>query len=69
MVDSNASDAKARYRPLFSDNSVKLGKSYEYRFIAKNSSGLSEPSQTTNAIAVSNRMMIDEFENDTNFFA
>ena len=69
VVDSNASDAKARYRPLFSDNSVELGKSYEYRFIAKNSSGLSEPSQTTNAIAVSNRMMIDEFENDTNFFA
>jgi hypothetical protein len=69
VVDSNASDAKARYRPLFSDNSVEVGKSYEYRFIAKNSSGLSEPSQTTNAIAVSNRMMIDEFENDTNFFA
>ncbi len=69
VVDSNASDAIPRYRPLFSDNSVELGKSYYYRFIAKNSSGLSAPSQPTNAVVASNRMLIDEFANDTNFFA
>ena len=69
VVDSNASDATVKYRPLYSDNSVELGKSYCYRFIAKNSSGLSEPSQPTNAVVASNRMMVDEFENDANFFA
>jgi hypothetical protein len=69
VVDSNASDAVAKYRPLFSDNSVELGKSYYYRFIAKNPSGLSEPSERTNSVVVYNRMLVDEFENDSYLFA
>jgi len=69
VIDSNASDANIGYRPLYSDNSVELGKKYIYRFIAKNTSGVSEPSEPTNAVVASNRMMIDEFENDANFYA
>ena len=70
VVDSNASDAVAKYRPLFSDNSVELGKSYYYRFIAKNSSGLSEAVSADNCRhCIHNRMLIDEFANDTNLFA
>ncbi len=69
VIDSNASDASARYRPLYSDNSVELGKSYVYRFIARNSSGNSEPSEATSAVCATNRMMIDEFENDSSLFA
>ena len=69
VVDSNASDANVKYRPLFSDNSIELGKSYYYRFVAKNSSGVSEPSEPTNAVCSFNRMMIDEFENDSNIYA
>ncbi len=69
VVDSNASDANMRYRPLFSDNSVELGKSYYYRFIAKNASGISDPSEETNSVAANNRTMVDEFENDSCIFA
>ena len=69
VVDSNASDASVKYRPLYSDNSAELGKTYYYRFIARNSSGVSDPSEETNAVSTPNRMMIDEFESDTNIFA
>ena len=51
------------------DRSVELGKSYYYRFLARNSSSISEPSEPINAVSASNRMLIDEFENDTNIFA
>jgi hypothetical protein len=69
VVDSNASDANARYCPLYSDITLDLNRSYYYRFIAKNSSGLSEPSENSNPVVAHNRMMVDEFENDAQLFA
>jgi hypothetical protein len=69
VVDSNASDANARYRPLYSDNSINLDNSYYYRVIAKNSSGISEPSGKSNPVIAHNRMIVDEFVNDAQLFA
>ena len=69
VIDSNASDAKFGYRPLFSDTSVNLDKSYYYRVIAKNSTGISEPSEKTNPVVAYNRTAVDEFENDSQLFA
>jgi hypothetical protein len=69
MVDSNASDARLRYRPLFSDTSVDLDESYYYRVAAKNASGISEPSEMSNPVVANNRIMIDEFENDAHLFS
>ena len=51
------------------DRSIELGKSYYYGFAARNSSGISEPSEPTNAVSASNRILIDEFENDNIIFA
>ena len=69
LVDSNASDAMIAYRPLFSDTSIEMGKSYHYRVFARNSSGISRPSEKSNDIEVHNRILIDEFENESLLFA
>jgi hypothetical protein len=69
MADSNASDARLRYRPLYSDTSVDLDEIYYYRVAAKNASGISEPSETSNPVVANNRIMIYEFENDANLFS
>jgi mannan endo-1,4-beta-mannosidase len=69
VVDSNASDAIRGYRPLYSDTSVELGTTYEYRFIAKNSSGSSEAFDASNYVVAYDRMLIDEFSDSSHFFA
>ncbi len=69
MVSSNASDAGSGYRPLFSDTSVVLDESYYYRVAAKNASGISEPSESSNPVVANDRILIDEFENDANLFS
>ncbi|MFH0989531.1 MAG: cellulase family glycosylhydrolase [bacterium] len=64
VIDSNASDANVRYRPLFSDTTAEPGVSYSYRIRAKNTSGISEASAVAGPIEAPYRILIDEFEND-----
>ncbi len=65
IVDSNASDANVEFRPLFSDTSAKPGVKYLYRIYAKNSSGISEPSELVGPAKASCRILIDELANDS----
>ena len=69
VIDSNASDANIGYRPLFSDTTAEPGKTYYYRLKARNSSGISNASETVGPIKTHCRMLIDEFENDKKMYS
>jgi len=66
-LSDSITDTRA-YRPLFNDKTVEVGKSYYYRVKAKNSSGVSEPSEAFGPVSADYLMMIDEMENDNNFY-
>ncbi len=57
---NDISDAALPYRPLFNDTGVEIGKSYYYRVIAKNSGGVSEPSNIVGPVLVSYQTLVDE---------
>lgn len=69
VIEANASDADARYRPLYMDTTVEIGKRYFYRIRAKNSSGFSELSDAVGPVRTENRMLIDEMGNVSKLFA
>ncbi|MFH1370432.1 MAG: cellulase family glycosylhydrolase [Planctomycetota bacterium] len=62
VVGSDISDAVVQYRPLFNDTGVEVGKSYYYRVIAKNSAGVSEPSNVVGPVPVSFKTLVDEMQ-------
>jgi len=68
-VGAGVSDAQVQYRPLFVDESVRPGKAYYYRVIARNSSGSSKPSNAVGPVRVTHRTLVDEFWNDSRMFA
>ena len=68
MVGTGVSDAQVQYRPLFVDESLQPGKSYHYRVIARNSSGVSEPSNVVGPVHVTHRTLVDELWNDSRIF-
>ncbi len=57
-----ASDAELQYRPLFSDTTVEIGKSYYYRVIAYNSAGISEPSTAVVPVSVECKTLVVEMQ-------
>ncbi len=69
VIAANASDAVARYVPLFEDTSAVVGRSYDYRVRAQNTSGISEPSPAVGPVAVSYRLLVDEMQDSSLWYA
>ncbi|MGE5296083.1 MAG: hypothetical protein ACM3VT_14770, partial [Solirubrobacterales bacterium] len=67
-VGTGVCEAQVQYRPSFSDESVQPGRRYFYRVIARNSEGLSEPSNVVGPVDVTHRTMVDELWNDSRIF-
>jgi mannan endo-1,4-beta-mannosidase len=67
-VGTGVSDAQVQYRPLFVDESIRPGRTYYYRVIARNPSGYSEPSNTVGPVRVTHRTLVDELWNDARIF-
>ena len=63
----NVSDGNVVFRPLFDDTTAELGKSYFYRIIAKNNSGLSAPSNEIGPVDVTYKKFIDEMNDSVKF--
>lgn len=57
------SDAVRPNRPLFHDKTAEIGKSYQYKVRAVNSTGRSEWSNESTLISVTEQALIDEMEN------
>jgi hypothetical protein len=53
-------DTWVRYRPMFSDASAEPGRNYYYRVRARNSAGISAPSNVVGPVSVSDRCLVDE---------
>ena len=62
ILAEDADDSKYQYRPLFSDESAEIGKSYSYRLRAKNESGISGYSNVIGPVAVKRKTLVDELE-------
>ncbi len=67
-VGAGMSDAQVQYRPLFADESAQPGKTYHYRVTARNSSGVSEPSNVIGPVRMTHRTVVDELWNDARIF-
>jgi mannan endo-1,4-beta-mannosidase len=67
-VGTGVSDARVQYRPLFVDESVRPGRTYYYRVVACNPSGVSEPSNAVGPVHVTHRTLVDELWNDSRIF-
>jgi len=63
IVGDGIDEARYQYRPLFTDETAELGKSYSYRVKAKNQTGISEPSNVVGPITVTTKKIVDEMEN------
>jgi len=68
IIAKDVSDAEAAYKPLFMDTAAVLGREYYYRVIAKNESGLSEPSNEVGPVKVSYLKFIDEIKDSSKIF-
>ncbi len=68
LVGAGLSDAHVQYRPLFTDESLQPGKTYHYRVVARNSAGISKPSNVVGPIRVMHRTLVDELWNDARIF-
>ncbi|MDD5522729.1 MAG: hypothetical protein PHI84_18080 [Kiritimatiellae bacterium] len=58
----NVSDADVAYRPIFSDTTAKSGQAYFYRIIARNTSGMSKPSNIVGPVTVKRVCLLDELQ-------
>lgn len=67
-VGTGVCEAQVQYRPLFADTSIRPGRQYCYRVIARNSSGSSEPSNVVGPVRVMYRTLVDELWNDSRIF-
>jgi hypothetical protein len=63
----NVSDADFAYRPLFSDTTAELGKSYVYRVSARNTSGISAPSKESAPVLVRYIKLFDDMSEPGKF--
>jgi mannan endo-1,4-beta-mannosidase len=69
IVGKDVDDTWVRYRALFSDPSVEIGKSYFYRVSAKNVAGSSIASNIVGPVRVSEQYVIDELIDLSKVFA
>jgi hypothetical protein len=69
VVGADVDDTWVRYRPLLSDATAEVGQSYYYRVRAKNTSGVSEPSNVVGPIKLNERFMIDEILDFSHLFS
>jgi len=67
-VGDGVSEAQVQYRPLFVDESVRPGRTYYYRVIARNSAGSSGPSNVVGPVRITHRTLVDEIWNDSRIF-
>ncbi|MBN8707145.1 MAG: cellulase family glycosylhydrolase [Bacteroidetes bacterium] len=58
---TDISDAITVHRPLFADETAEPGKSYRYRVSAKNQTGKSDPSEASELVTMTDKMLIDDF--------
>jgi len=67
IIADSVSDANVVFRPLYDDTTAILGKGYFYRVLAKNESGVSEPSNVLGPVKVRYKKFVDELIDSTNF--
>ena len=67
-VGAGVCEAQVQYRSLFADESVRPGREYYYRVVARNVSGVSEPSNAIGPVRVTHRTLVDELWNDSRIF-
>ena len=68
VVGSDVDESRYQYRPLFSDESAEVGKTYLYRVTAKNETGQSDYSNVVGPVDVTARTLVDEMENFNKIF-
>jgi len=59
VVGEGISDAAVQYRPLFNDDTAKIGETYYYRVKARNKAGLSPASNASNPVKVEELALVD----------
>ncbi len=69
VLSARASNAVARYAPLFEDTSAVVGQAYDYRVRAQNTSGVSDPSPAVGPVTVSYRLLVDEMRDSSLWYA
>jgi hypothetical protein len=69
VIAPGASDAERGYRPLYIDSTAQPGRRYMYRIRARNEAGYSELSDPAGPVTAGERMLIDEMENDSKWYA
>jgi hypothetical protein len=62
VIAEDVDESRYQYRPLFCDESAKLGKKYLYRIRAKNESGASDYSNVVGPIGVAAKKLVDDME-------
>jgi len=61
-IAANLSDADVAYRPLYSDTTAQVGRSYFYRVLARNASGRSPASNIVGPVTVKQVCLVDELQ-------
>jgi hypothetical protein len=69
VVAAKASDADIAYRPLYCDTSARPGRRYTYQIRARNSAGYSDLSEPAGPVTAGDRMLIDELDNGSKWYA
>jgi hypothetical protein len=59
-IAEHVSDGDVAYRPLWSDFSAQIGRTYWYRVIGRNEQGRTEPSNVVGPVVVQRRVLVDE---------
>ncbi|MBN2214359.1 MAG: cellulase family glycosylhydrolase [Bacteroidales bacterium] len=69
LAGYNISDAETPYFPLFHDKSAIPGKTYYYRVMAVNGSGISKESNIVGPVEVKRQALIDDMKNTGTLFS
>ncbi|MCX7048485.1 MAG: cellulase family glycosylhydrolase [Candidatus Sumerlaeota bacterium] len=62
VIANNVCDADVAYHPLFSDATARAGQTWFYRVIARNASGVSQPSNVVGPVQVKRVCLVDELQ-------
>jgi hypothetical protein len=61
-IATNVCDGDVAYRPLVSDTTASAGQTWFYRVVARNASGVSQPSNTVGPVRVKRVCLADELQ-------